>query len=628
MNYNYDVIVVGAGHAGCEAAHASAKMGKTTCLITSSLDNIATAPCNPSIGGPAKGVVVREIDALGGIMGIISDRAKIQIKMLNSSKGPAVHSLRAQIDKDEYPKIMRDYLLQVNNLEILEQTVASIIFDKDYSTALGVELDNGEKLYAKKIIITTGTYMDSHIINGDQKISSGPNGFPTNKTLSDSLTQAGVELFRLKTGTPARVYTDSLDFSQAELMPGDQELHAFSFFEPKYITREESIDCWLIHTNETVHKIINDNINKSAMYSGVIEGVGPRYCPSIEDKLVRFPEKKSHQLFLEPETRKGDTIYVQGFSTSMPYDIQDEMLKALPGFSNVRIQKYGYAIEYDALRPEQLNTSLEVKKIKNLYTAGQINGTSGYEEAAGQGLVAGINASRAIDDLEPINLNRSNSYIGLMIDDIITKGTNEPYRLLTSRSEYRLYLRHDNADIRLSQLGYDVGLLDQKYIDQVNDKINQIEECQEILKELMITPKNFNADLAKKYETQEVMHGIIAYDFIKRPNINTYDILNLFGIDKFSQEICKLVDIEIKYEGYINKVKEQMKRQDKLYKQKIPVDLDYNLVDNLALEAREKLNKFKPETIGLASQISGINPADITVLQIYLEKQRRKKNND
>lgn len=625
MECNYDIVVVGAGHAGCEAAHASAKMGKSTCLITSSFDNIAMAPCNPSIGGPAKGVVVREIDALGGIMGIITDQAKIQIKMLNKSKGPAVHSLRAQIDKDQYPKLMRAYLEQTNNLVLKKAMVSDIIYNDDCSAALGVRTIDGEAIYAKKIIITTGTYMDSYIINGQDKTSSGPSGYPTTKTLSDSLMHAGIELFRLKTGTPARVYTDSIDFSQAQLMPGDEEPLAFSFFQPRYLTQEESIDCWLIHTNPDVHKIIYDNLDKSAMYSGVIEGVGPRYCPSIEDKLVRFPDKTSHQLFLEPETRKQDTIYVQGFSTSMPYDIQDAMIHSLPGFSQACIQKYGYAIEYDALKPVQLTTSLETKRVKNLYTAGQINGTSGYEEAAGQGIVAGINAALSIEHRAPIKLNRTNSYIGLMIDDIITKGTNEPYRLLTSRSEFRLYLRHDNADQRLSKLGYDCGLLDAQCYKQVVTKQEQIAALKNQLHKLMITPKTLSPAIARMMDTEPVNHGIVAYDFIKRPNINTQAILSLFNIDTYSSEVCSLVDIDIKYEGYINKVIEQVKRQDKLYKQHIPDDIDYDEVDSLALEAREKLNKIRPQTIGLASQISGINPADINVLQIHLEKRRRQK---
>ena len=614
----YDIIVVGGGHAGCEAAHATSKLNKKTILITQDKNKLAMAPCNPSIGGPAKGVVVREIDALGGIMGKIADLSKIQIKMLNRSKGPAVHALRAQIDKDLYPKMMLEELEKIDNLEIKEAMVESLIIENNI--AKGVILDDNTKVFAKKIIITTGTYMDSYIINGKDRISSGPENTKTIKSLSQSFMDNDLELIRLKTGTPARIYTDSIDFSNLEEVPGDQEKLAFSYFNPSYIENQEL--CWLIHTNQEIHELIRSNLDKSAMYSGVIKGVGPRYCPSIEDKLVRFPEKEKHQLFLEPETIKKDTIYVQGFSTSMPYDIQEKMIRLLPGMKNAKIKQYGYAIEYDAIKPEQLKTTLETKKIKNLYTAGQINGTSGYEEAAGQGIVAGINASLSIDNKEPINLNRTNSYIGLMIDDLVTKGTEEPYRLLTSRSEYRLYLRHDNADIRLSNIGYNVGLLKKEYYQLVINKKEKIEELKNLLKTFMITPKNFPDDLANKLNTQPVQHGIVAYDFIKRPNILTKEIQKIFDLN-YDDNICNFVDIEIKYDGYIKKVNEQIKRNEKLYRVKIPADIDYNEVDSLALEAREKLNKFKPETIGIASQISGINPADITVLQIYLEKKRR-----
>ena len=615
----YDILVIGGGHAGCEAAHAGSKLNKKTLLITQDKNKLAMAPCNPSIGGPAKGVVVREIDALGGIMGKIADLSKIQIKMLNRSKGPAVHALRAQIDKNKYPKRMLEELEKLNNLEIKEGMVASLIIENKEAT--GVVLEDGTKIYAKKIIVTTGTYMDAYIINGKDKISSGPEQTKTIKTLSESFLSNELELIRLKTGTPARIYTDSIDFTGLEEVPGDEEKLAFSHFEPKYIENQEL--CWLIHTDKKVHDLIRNNLDKSAMYSGVIKGVGPRYCPSIEDKLVRFPEKEKHQLFLEPETIEKDTIYVQGFSTSMPYDIQEEMIRLLPGMKNAKIKQYGYAIEYDAIKPEQLKVSLETKKIKNLYTAGQINGTSGYEEAAGQGIVAGINAALSIDNKEPITLNRTNSYIGLMIDDLVTKGTEEPYRLLTSRSEYRLYLRHDNADLRLSEIGYNTGMLPEKYYNKVEKKKAMIEKLKTELKDCMITPKNFPKELAEKYNTQEVQHGIVAYDFIKRPNIITEEIQKIFNLN-YDKDICQFVDIEIKYDGYIKKVNEQIKRNEKLYRVKIPVDINYNDVDSLALEAREKLNKFRPETIGIASQISGINPADITVLQIFLEKQRRK----
>lgn len=626
MNNNFDVVVIGGGHAGCEAAHASAKIGKRTCLITSNLNKVASAPCNPSVGGPAKGVVTREVDALGGLMGKVTDLAKIQIKMLNSSKGPAVRCLRAQIDKDQYPQIMLNELKNTSNLTLIEANVKQLTFNDIKDEIEYVLLDDNTQIYGKKYILTTGTYLDSYTIKGDQKVHEGPNHTFTNTSLSNSLKEAGLDLFRLKTGTPARIYADSIDFSKAELMPGDQDDLAFSFFNPTYLKKEDEVDCWLIHTNEKVHKIIRDNISKSAMYSGVIEGVGPRYCPSIEDKLVRFPDKERHQLFLEPETKECETIYIQGFSTSMPEEIQDLMIHALPGMENARIQKYGYAIEYDALRPEQLNADLSLKKIKNMYSAGQINGTSGYEEAAGQGIVAGINAALSCDNKSSIILNRTNSYIGLMIDDIITKGTNEPYRLLTSRSEYRLYLRHDNADIRLSRIGYEAGLLSEENYLLVEEKITDLEKIKNTLKALIVTPKNFIKDLAEKYNTQPLQHGISAYDFIKRPNISSELICNLFDIEVHNAEYYSLIDTDIKYEGYINKVKHQIENINKLYKVRIPNNLDYNEVESLALEAREKLNKIKPETIGLAAQISGINPADITALQIYLEKKKREKN--
>lgn len=617
----YDVIVIGGGHAGCEAALASARIGVKTALVTTNVSTIAMAPCNPSIGGPAKGIVVREIDALGGVMGQVSDRSMLQIKMLNRSKGPAVHSLRAQIDKIEYPKVMQEIVLNQANLTVVEAMVDELRYSDDLKTVLGVTLKDGEFLKAQKVIVTTGTYMDSYIINGNEKTSSGPDNIATTKTLSDSLKKVGLELFRLKTGTPARVKIDSIDFSQAEYTGGDAEALAFSFYEPKYLPLEEQLPCHLIYTNLATHKIINDNIAKSGMYSGVIEGVGPRYCPSIEDKLVRFADKDRHQLFLEPESRSLDTIYVQGFSTSMPYDVQDEMIKALPGLENAVIDKYGYAIEYEAIKPEQLKVTLETKQITNLYFAGQVNGTSGYEEAAGQGIVAGINAALAIKGEEPLVLSRMDSYIGLMIDDLITKGTEEPYRLLTSRSEFRLYLRTDNADLRLSEKGHRVGLLSEKHYAMFRKKAEQIETLKIILSETKVTPKELTPELAKKYHTDELTRGMSAYDLLKRPSLTYETIQEMFDFD-YPLDVLKQVEIQIKYEGYIAKVHKQIARQDKLYRAKIRLDIDYNDVPNLALEAREKLNKIKPETLGHAAQISGINPADISMLQIYLETNK------
>ncbi len=618
---NYDVIVIGGGHAGCEAALASAKIGVNTALVTTDISTIALAPCNPSIGGPAKGIVVREIDALGGVMGQVSDESMLQIKMLNRSKGPAVHSLRAQIDKIKYPKVMQEIILNQENLTVIEAMVDELSFDEKITNVTGVTLKDGTVLNAKKVIVTTGTYMDSYIINGSDKTSSGPDNIPTTKTLSDSIKKAGLDLFRLKTGTPARVKIDSIDFSKAEYTGGDAEELAFSFYKPKYLALEDQLPCHLIYTNLETHKIINDNIQKSGMYSGVIEGVGPRYCPSIEDKLVRFADKDRHQLFLEPESRELDTIYVQGFSTSMPYDVQDKMIAALPGLENAVIDKYGYAIEYEAIKPEQLKVTLETKKIQNLYFAGQVNGTSGYEEAAGQGIVAGINAALAVKGEEPLVLSRMDSYIGLMIDDLITKGTEEPYRLLTSRSEFRLYLRTDNADLRLSEKGHRVGLLNDEHYAMFTKKKMQIEELKQAFRETKVTPKELTSEIAGKYKTDELTRGMSAYDLLKRPTVTYETMLEMFDFD-YPIDVLKQVEIQIKYEGYIAKVHKQIERQDKLYRAKIREEIDYNDVPNLALEAREKLNKIRPETLGHAAQISGINPADISMLQIYLETNK------
>lgn len=628
MKDNYDVIVIGGGHAGSEAALASSRMGLSTALFTSRIDKIAMTPCNPSIGGPAKGIVVREIDALGGEMGKNSDKSNLQMKILNRSKGPAVHSLRAQVDKEKYPLEMQKTLLAADNLDVVEEMVDSINFTDDFKQTTGITLKNGSIVNSKKIVMTTGTYMDSYIINGSDKLSSGPEQTLTTKTLSDSLKAAGVELFKLKTGTPARVDKDTIDYSKTSVTPGDDEPLAFSFFNPKYNTPSEQLDCHLIYTTPETHEIIRDNLHISGMFSGVIEGVGPRYCPSIEDKITRFADKDRHQLFLEPETKDGNSIYVQGFSTSMPYSVQDKMIASLPGLENAKILQYGYAIEYDAIRPEQLKTTLEFKAIDNLYSAGQINGTSGYEEAAGQGLIAGINAALSALGKEPLILTRANSYIGLMIDDLITKGTDEPYRLLTSRSEYRLLLRNDNADMRLTELGHQIGLVTDEAYAHFTSKKEQVSRLIEHFKELKISVNELTEERARKIGTEPISRGFKVYELLKRPTFNYKHLKQLIDMSEYSDEVLYQVEIEIKYEGYIAKVHRQVERSSKLDRVKIPNSIDFKSVDNLALEAREKLNKIKPETIGQASRISGINPADISVLQMYIENYRRADEND
>ncbi len=623
MKDNYQVIVIGGGHAGSEAALASSRMGVSTALITSSIDKIAMTPCNPSIGGPAKGIVVREIDALGGEMGRNSDKSNLQMKILNRSKGPAVHSLRAQVDKELYPKCMQETILNQDNLDVIEVMVDRLNYNSDYTEVTGVTLKDGTVITADKVVITTGTYMDSFIINGASKTSSGPEETPTTKTLSDSLIEAGVKLFKLKTGTPARVDKNTIDWSKSEVTSGDDVPLAFAFYNPKLSVPSEQLDCHLIYTTPETHKIIQDNLHVSGMYSGVIEGVGPRYCPSIEDKITRFADKDRHQLFLEPETRDGDSIYVQGFSTSMPYDVQDKMIASLPGLENATILKYGYAIEYDAVRPEQLRTTLEFKDIANLYSAGQINGTSGYEEAAGQGLVAGINAALAVQGKEPMILTRANSYIGLMIDDLITKGTDEPYRLLTSRSEYRLLLRNDNADGRLTEIGHRIGLVTDEHYASFKLKMSQVNHLLAEFQETKISVNLLTPEVAEKIGTESISRGFKVAELLKRPTFTYEHLKQLIDLNEYSDEVLYQVEIEIKYEGYIAKVHRQVERSSRLDRVRIPSTIDFNDVSNLALEAREKLNKVRPETIGQASRISGINPADISVLQIYIENYKR-----
>ena len=617
----YDIIVVGGGHAGCEAAYASANIGKNTLLITSNKNNIATLPCNPSIGGSAKGIIVREIDALGGIMGRIADKTALQMKMLNSSKGPAVRSLRAQVDKVTYPQEMLKTLEQQENLTILEATIEDLIIEN--KKVLGVITEDNQKIYSKKVILTTGTYLKADILIGSERTRSGPNGEKPSLHLSDKLKSYGFDILRLKTGTPQRIDKKSIDFSKTQVEPGDSVCHSFNTEEKNIYDTEKQIPCHLIYTTNETHQIILDNLNKSAMYGGRddIEGVGPRYCPSIEDKIVRFKDKGRHQLFIEPESIYYDDMYLQGFSTSMPRDVQEKMVHSLPGLENAIINKYAYAIEYDAIYPTQISRSLETKIIKNLYTAGQINGTSGYEEAAGQGLIAGINASLSIDNKEPLILKRNEAYIGVLIDDLVTKGTIEPYRMLTSRAEYRLLLRHDNADIRLTDYGYQVGLIKEKRYEKFTNKKQSIEKFANYLKENKLFPTKNTNDLLISLNSSPIKDSITLYDLLKRTEINI-KILKEKDIikEEYAEEIEEQAEINIKYAGYISKITKEAEKMLKYEEKQIPADLDYNKVPNLASEARQKLQKVNPTTIGQALRISGVNPSDISILLIYLRK--------
>jgi len=611
----YDGIVVGGGHAGIEACLAMARMNKKTLLITGNLNKVASLPCNPSIGGPAKGIVVREIDALGGQMAKSADEGQIQMKMLNASKGPAVRALRAQIDKLKYPKIMLRVLKETKGLDLLEALVESLIIEDQ--KVKGVRLDNGQEIFSKTVIITTGTYLNSNILIGKEKTQSGPSGEPTTFGISKQLKDLGFDVVRLKTGTPPRVQKDSIDYQKMSIQPGDEKPQTFSF-DGVYYHKNPHEYCYLTHTSTHTHDIIFSNLNLSAMYSGVVEGVGPRYCPSIEDKVVRFSDKERHQIFIEPESMELDEMYVQGFSTSLPRDVQEKMIRTIPGLENVKIIRYAYAIEYDAINPIQLYPTLETKKIENLYCAGQINGTSGYEEAAGQGLMAGINAALKISGKDPLILHRHEAYIGVLIDDLVTKGTLEPYRLLTSRAEHRLLLRHDNADLRLRDYGYEIGLVKDETYQKYNAKKQKYLELYEEASKFKIMPNDENNNYLSSRGSAAIYEAIYLTDLLKRPEINQEDVIHFLG-DSYDGDTLEQLEIKVKYEGYIQKAIREADKMLRLEDKIIPEIINYNSVRNISSEAREKLTKIRPKTLGQASRISGVNPADISVLLVYLE---------
>ena len=624
IKMKYEAIVVGGGHAGCEASLAIARKNHKTLLITGSIENIADMPCNPAIGGPAKGIVVREIDALGGEMGKNADKAAIQVKMLNTKKGPAVQALRAQEDKNIYPKEMLKTLKQEKNLDIKESLVEDLMVEDN--KIKGVILEDGTKIESDVVVLTTGTYLRGMILVGSNKTPGGPHGERDSKFLSTKLKELGFNILRLKTGTPPRVDKSTIDYEKTSLEAGDDRVLTFSYDNKVYYDYKDQTPCHLIYTNDKTHQIIKDHLKESSMYGGYVEGIGPRYCPSIEDKVVRFSDKERHQLFLEPESNVeddptyGNTIYVQGFSTSMPENIQEEMVHSLQGLEHAKIIKYAYAIEYDAIDSKQLKQSLESKLVEGLYTAGQINGTSGYEEAAGQGLIAGINAALKLEGKSPLILKRNESYIGVLIDDLVTKGVKDPYRLLTSRAEYRLLLRHDNADMRLRDYGYQVGLINEEQYQLFNKKKQDIETVYKILKENKITPKKEVNEYLSSIDSSTLKDGITLYDLLKRPEISIENIKHFIKLD-YDDEVLEQVEINTRYQGYIAKANKEAEKMLDLENKKIPDDIDYDKIPNIASEARQKLNEIKPTTIAQALRISGVNPADISILMVYLKRR-------
>lgn len=624
---DYDVVVIGAGHAGVEASLAAARMGCKTLLATINIDMLAFMPCNPSIGGSAKGIVVREIDALGGEMGKNIDKTYIQMKMLNTGKGPAVRALRAQADKNLYAREMKHTVEKQENLTLRQSIIDDILVED--GKVVGVLTATGQKFSARAVVVTTGTALRGEIILGELKYSSGPNNSLASVTLADNLKKLGLEIGRFKTGTPPRVKASSINYDETEIQPGDPKPNHFSFLSKDEGYLQEQIPCWLTYTNQTSHDIITKNLYRAPMFSGIVKGVGPRYCPSIEDKIVRFADKERHQLFLEPEGRDTEEVYVQGLSTSLPEDVQKELLHSIKGLENAEMMRTGYAIEYDIVLPHQLRATLETKVISGLFTAGQTNGTSGYEEAAGQGIIAGINAALKVQGKPELILKRSDAYIGVMIDDLVTKGTLEPYRLLTSRAEYRLILRHDNADMRLTEIGRTVGLVDDQRWETFQIKKNQFDTEMRRLESIKLKPIKETNERVQALGFKPLTDAMTAKEFMRRPEIDYATVVTFIGqaAETLDPKIIELLETEIKYEGYINKALDQVAKMKRMEEKKIPKNIDWDAIDSIATEARQKFKKINPETIGQASRISGVNPADISILMVYIEgngKARRK----